>query len=928
MADQSVVSFAGLLRRLRARAGLTQEELAAAARISPRAVSDLERGVNRTARRQTAELLADALGLTGTSRAEFEASARGRVAAANLPRGTRAEAVAAATRTLPREVATFTGREREFRQLADAVTPHAGSSGVASIYAIGGMAGVGKTAFAVHIAHRLAEHFPDGQIFLPLHGHTADQRPVSPADALASLLLTAGVAAGQIPAGAEARARLWRDHLSGRRVLLVLDDAAGHDQVRPLLPGTPDSLVIVTSRRHLTALEDAHVIGLETLPPEDAAALLIRLADRPGLETSDPVVAAINRFCGYLPLAIGMVAGQLRHHPAWTADGLARDLAAARSRLELMRAENLSVAAAFDLSYRDLTQDQRHLFRRLGVHPGDDIDAYAAAALGGTDLSTARRLLDDLYDQHLLTEPSAGRYRLHDLIREHASVLAVGDPDDDNDRARIRLADYYLHTAAAGARYLARRSPRPTPDIPGSPPAYAPDLATPEDANSWMHAERLNLHASASYAARRGWHSQAIALSAAMHGYLRSQGYWDEALTLHRAALELARRSGDRLAEAMALTDIGEMQSLTGDGGSAAQSVIQALELYRHVPDKLGEASALNELGALQRATGQHAAAIASHEAALRIYRELGNKLGEASALNNLGDVQQATGSLKASTANHRRALQLYRALGNQLGEASALNHLGKVQQAAGNFRASAASHEQARRLNRELGQHIGEARALIGLAIVQEVSGDFEAAIVSLTNALKLHRGVGYQLGEARALNRLGFVQHEAGQHAAATRTLAEALQLHRRLGYRPGEARALNRLGLVLQAAGDYPAAAANHERALELHRELGDRIGEAFALANLSAMQRATGQHQKAIANLTSAIDLYGVTDARHDEAVARNAMGDLLLTCGRRAEAQAHYQQALAIATDIAAAALAEHALGGIGECQSIDTIASA
>ena len=292
--------------------------------------------------------------------------------------------MAAATRTLPRDIASFTGRQQELEQLAEAA---AGAGGVVGIHAIGGMAGVGKTAFAVHAAHRLADRFPAGQIFLPLHGHTPGQQPVDPADALASLLLTAGVPAGQIPPGLEARMALWRDRLAGRQLLLVLDDAASSEQVLPLLPGAGGSLVLVTSRRHLSALEDATAVSLDTLPPGEAAALLVRLAGRAGLSPDDPAVAEITRLCGYLPLAIGMVARQLHHHPAWSAAGRAAELAAARDRLELMATENLSVAAAFDLSYADLTGDQQRLFRRLGLHPGADIDAYAAAALDGTDLA-------------------------------------------------------------------------------------------------------------------------------------------------------------------------------------------------------------------------------------------------------------------------------------------------------------------------------------------------------------------------------------------------------------------------------------------------------------------------------------------------------------------------------------------------------------
>lgn len=388
MADQAVISFASLLKQLRLRAQLTQEELAERAGISARSVSDLERGVNVTARRDTARLLADALGLQGQDRVVFEAAARGDFSAGGLPSGS--GGVAAATKTLPRDVTGFTGRNAQLHELIEAAKA-TDTAAVVGIWAIDGMPGVGKTAFAVHAAHQLAELFSAGQIYLQLHGHTPGQQPIEPAEALSSLLRTAGVNATQIPPGLEERSRLWRDHVAGLgRLLLVLDDASGHEQVRPLLPGAPGSLVLITSRRHLTALEDAHPISLDVLPEADAEDLFIRLAERAGLGKGDPAVAEITKLCGYLPLAIGMLARQLNHHAAWTCARVAADLSAARDRLDFMRVENVSVTAAFGLSYQDLTDDQQRLFRRLGLHPGTDFDAYAAAALDDSDLATAR----------------------------------------------------------------------------------------------------------------------------------------------------------------------------------------------------------------------------------------------------------------------------------------------------------------------------------------------------------------------------------------------------------------------------------------------------------------------------------------------------------------------------------------------------------
>ena len=518
------LSFAGLLRQLRAEAMLTQEELAEAAGLSPRSVSDLERGINRTAHRDTALLLADPLGLAGPVRDLFVAAARGKAPAADVlaaRQGTAPGAfAAAATRTLPRDVVNFTGRQGELTQLLGAIASLAAGGGVVGIHAIDGMAGIGKTTFAVHAAHRLAPGFPDGQFFLPLHAHTPGQRPVGPADALASLLLTAGVAAAQIPPGLEARAARWRDQVAGKKILLLLDDAAGHEQVRPLLPGAAGGLVLVTSRRRLTALEDTTVITLDTLPPDEAATLLARLADRAGMRTGDAAVAEISRLCGSLPLAIGMLASQLRHHPAWTAGQLADGLAYARDRLTLMHAGNLPVATAFALSYQDLTPGPQRLFRRLGLVPGPDFDAHAAAALDGTSLDEARRRLGDLYDQHLITEPASGRYRLHDLLREHARALAAAGDPADSDAATGRLLDYYLHTALAAGQHIPEVTAVRGRPPPGRPPTDAPDLSTPGRAASWLETERPNLHAAADYAAALGMHLHAARIPAVMDDFL------------------------------------------------------------------------------------------------------------------------------------------------------------------------------------------------------------------------------------------------------------------------------------------------------------------------------------------------------------------------------------------------------------------------
>lgn len=892
--DPPAGTFAGLLRTLRVAAGLTQEQLAAAAGLSPRSISDLERGVNLTARRETVRLLADVLNLTGPARVDFQAAARGLGNRQALPVG----GAAAATRTLPRDIGAFTGRQSELRSVLRMAASARQSGGIVGICAIGGMAGIGKTTFAVHAAHHLAPRFPDGQIFMPLHAHTPGQRPVDPASALASLLLTAGVDASQIPAGLEERSRLWRDYLAGKQVLLLLDDATGYEQVKPLLPGAAGSLVLVTSRRHLTALEDAEPISLDTLPPDEAAALLIRLSARPGLSAFDPAVREITRLCGYLPLAIGMLAGRLRHHPAWSASELAADLTSARDRLELMRTENLSVAAAFDLSYQAVAPPQQRLFRRLSLHGGMDIDVYAAAALDDADPGTTRLRLEALYEQHLLAEHAAGRYRLHDLLREHGRSLAASDPADERRVASDRLLNYYLQAARAANLHLARRS-QAVPDAP-SPPAplaqpdaptaaFIPKLATRMDAARWMDRDRLNLHAAIVDAARRDRLAISIALPAAMHAFLRFRGHWDEAIELHHIALDSAIEAGDERAEAEALTNLGDVERATRNYPAAATSLSKAIQLYRNLLDRPGEAAALTELGAALYLTGENDAAAEHLARALELYRDLGDQLGEAVALSRLGNVQLVTGDYPAAASGLSRAFELYRHLGDRLGEAHALNDLGAVRHAMGDYRAATADLELAFELYRELGDRLGEANALLDLGSVQQATGDYTAALAGLTRALELYRELDDRLGKANVLHQLGAVRQAAGDSSAAAESQREALELYRQLGDRTGEADSLIQLAEALLESESVSAADARGlleqagargllEQALVIAAAIPSPLAEARALEGIGRCDLRDGRTEEGAAALRRALTIYRRIGAPRADVVAR-ALGDI-------------------------------------------------
>jgi tetratricopeptide (TPR) repeat protein/transcriptional regulator with XRE-family HTH domain len=789
VAEQLALSFAGLLRQLRAEAGLTQEELAQAAGVGTRSVSDLERGVHATAHKDTAGLLAGALGLAGPVRAVFVLAARGRAPAAEVLAARQGQLpgafAAAATRALPRDIAAFTGRQAELARLMGALaTAAAAGGGVVGIHAIDGMAGIGKTAFAVHAAHRLTGSFPDGQFFLPLHAHTAGQRPVDPADALASLLLTAGVPTAQIPPGLEARAARWRDVVAGKQVLLLLDDAASHEQVRPLLPGTAGSLVLVTSRRRLAALEDAAVISLDTLSPGEAAALLARLAARPGMRPGDVAVGDITRLCGYLPLAIGMIASQLRHHPAWSAAGLADELAAGRDRLALLHAENLSVAAAFELSYADLTPAQQRLFRHLGLVHGPSVDAYASAALDGIALDTARRHLNELYDQHLLTEPAPGRYQLHDLLRHHARTLVTADDPADSDIAAGRLLGYYLHTALAAGQHFAVWTATYHRKPPGEPPAHGPDLATREHAAAWLEVERLNLHAAVDHAARCGQAAHAVQIPAAIANFLLDHGHWAQASALHKTALAAARQAGDKSAQASASNQLGVVQQRMGDHRAAAASFEQAVALFGDVEEQPGLAYALNNLGLLHALTGDHRAAAAAHRHALHVARRTRDRLAEADTLNCLGVAQRLTGDYAAAAGGQQHALALFRELDHPWGQADALNQLGLAQQQTGDHPAAAASLQHALALFRELGHRLGQAETLNSLGDLASGTADNERAGVYYSQALAIARDIGAPLEEARALEGLGRAGLQDDDIGHAVARLRQALAIYHRLG------------------------------------------------------------------------------------------------------------------------------------------------
>ncbi|MGH4000033.1 MAG: tetratricopeptide repeat protein, partial [Pseudonocardiaceae bacterium] len=518
--------------------------------------------------------------------------------------------------------------------------------------------------------------------------------------------------------------------MAHKQVLLILDNAASSGQVGPLLPGSAGCLMLVTSRRYLGDLPGAVPLPLDTLPPDEAQQMFLRLAPR---ATTEPTkVAELVALCGHLPLAISLRASLFSKHRSWIMGHLISET----TTLLTVTAENRTVAAAFGLSYQDLPPDRQRFFRHLGLHPGVDLDAYAAAALAGIPLDQASEHLDALYSDRLLEEPVYRRYRMHDLIRGYAHTLAATDPADERDQALGRLLDYYQHTAALADTHLTRHT-RPVAAAPAVPPATAPELVSRSQALAWTQTERANLLACIDHANDHAQHAHVVGLTAGVASLLRNDGPWTQALELHIQAAAAARYLGDQIGEANTLTDLGGVRRLAGDYPGAAQVLEQALSLYRDLGNRLGEANALTSLGVVRWVIGNYPGAVQVLEQALSLHHDFGDRLGEATALAYLGVVRRLAGDYPGAVQVLEQALSLYRDLDNRHGEANARTYLGNVRQLTGDYLGAAQVLEEALSLYRDLGNRNGEATALTYLGSVRRLAGDYPGAVQVLEQAL-----------------------------------------------------------------------------------------------------------------------------------------------------------------------------------------------
>jgi DNA-binding SARP family transcriptional activator/tetratricopeptide (TPR) repeat protein len=762
-------------------------------------------------------------------------------------------------RQLPADVSSFTGRSAQLDQL-DTLLDRDDAGKTVVISAIGGTAGVGKTALAVHWAHRVADRFPDGQLFLDLHGFTEGVCPVEPSDALDRLLRALGVPGERIPPEVEDRAGLWRGILAGRRMLILLDNAAGEAQVAPLLPGMPGCPVVVTSRRRLAGLDAADPMPLDVLPLADAVALFTRTGGEQCLASdAADLVAETVQLCGRLPLAIRIAAARLRSHPTWRVSHLVERLRDQQQRLGELKAGQRSVTGALELSYRHLGADEQVAYRLLGLHPGPEFDAYATTALLDSTLLHAGRVLDLLLAAHLLNEPAPGRYRFHDLTRAHAAHTASRDhAAPSSDAALERLLDNYRHTASAAmdTAYPYEREHRPR-----VPPAHTPRPALPDPAVAlaWLDTELPNLLAAAGYATEHGRPAHLLHLSTILHRHLRTRGRYHDAETLHRQALIAACAVGDQTGQLNALTGLGYIHWRQGRYEQATDRFEQALRIARTTGRRSGELTALTGLGDIHRRQGRHRQAIDHYGQALQVARATGHRSGELDALRGLGDIHLMQGRYGQAADHYERALRIARATGHRSGELTALTGLGDIHRRQGRYGQAADHFERALRIARTTGDRPAELNALIGLGHLSRLQGRYGQAADHYRRALQVARATGNRPGELNALTGLGDIHLMQGQYAQASDHFRRLLDLAHESGDRNFEFEAWQGLGRLSHATGDPDAAVDYHERALAIAGELGQPVDQARARDGLAHAHHARAQHEQARGHWQHALNL---------------------------------------------------------------------
>jgi len=739
-----------MLRRFRVAAGLTQEELAQRSGLSVRALSDIERGRTPRPYSRSIRLLADALELGEHGRALLlsavperagQATPAGRAAAdpggAGQPAG-----FDSVPRQLPAVVAGFAGRAAELAELSEALKLRHSPGRTVIVSAIGGIAGVGKTALAVWWAQRAAGQFPDGQLYVNLRGFGPSGVPVSPATAIGGFLQALGIPAERIPIQPEAQAGLYRSVTAGRRILLLLDNARDSEQVIPLLPGGPGCLTLVTSRAPLTGLvtaQGARQVIVDVLSPEEARQLLALRLGEDQVAGDPAAVAEVLELTGRLPLALSIVAARASARHGYPLAALAAELRDEHRRLDALDGGELTadLRATFSWSWQQLSAAGQSMLRLLGIHPGPAVSVAAAASLAGTGQPQARRALTELTSAGLLSEPVPGRFACHDLVRSYAAELSLShDPAGDRDAATRRMLDHYLHSAAAARQLITSAAPSGSlqPPAPGVRPEQ---LAGYQQAMDWFATERPVLVAVLAAAARAGFDDYAQQFPGVIGAYLGRSGHWEERLEVMLAGLAAAQRRADLAAQGSAHRLIGGTLVQLGRAGDGRRHLKQALEVFSQTGDRLSLGRAHNAIAVTFGEQRRFGEALEHARQALAISCQTESINEQAQALNIMGWALTELGDHSQAAGYCRQALELCTATGNRVLAANTRDTLGQAYYNSGQLSAALACYRQSAAECRELKHMWGEADALSHLGTAYFASGDLDAAREAWQQAL-----------------------------------------------------------------------------------------------------------------------------------------------------------------------------------------------
>ncbi len=764
--------------------------------------------------------------------------------------------------TLPPETAEFVGRDEELELLTG---EHGSTPGIA---VIAGMPGVGKTALAVRAARLVSGHYPDGTLYLNLRSHDPGSPSLDPAEALHRLLQMLSVPAAQIPGTIGERVALWRAHLSRRRAVVILDDAAGHDQVRPLLPVTGRSLILITTRRRLPDSQDTRTLTLDVLPVDDAIALFRRIAGEGRSQDTDQVATTVG-LCGRLPLAIQLTASRIARHGPLSLGGLIEELSQFPAWLGGTSAASPEVIAAFDLSYRALEPDHQRFFRRLGVSPCAGLSLPAAAALGGCTLAEAEKALVTLLDCHLLARTPDGQFRFHDLIRGYAAVRAArDDPEAEQRQAVGRLLEYYLHTADQADRVLhpfRRRTPAQVSQLQ----AGGPVLRTQEDAAVWLESEWRNILQAARHAGRHERKQKCADLTHALADFVEIKAYWDEAIAAHTVALQACRDLADPARIARASLALSAVLQQTGRHEAALPLAEEAAAIYRLLADRSGEAESLDQIGLAHQRTARSREALAYFDEARILYHAAEATRGVADTLSHSGIACWHLGRYPEANAHLHAALSLYRDVGDQRGEAKALNNLGRIRLCDGRHREALDAYQKSLRIFRQIGGAQNEAILYQNIGNVHHYKGSYEEGLAACRRSLAIYRDIGDLPNEADVLNDIGAIYQSAGCHDEALIHHQKARLIAEEIGNLSQQLIALRRIADIHRGSGRYAEALDDYHTALRLAREIGDPYEEGKILEGIAESTLST-QRQPHAARIVfrQALDIFerlGVPEA---------------------------------------------------------------